>query len=334
MIVLHINHINYRQLLQDMSTALHLPHHQEDFLLITPPVGAGIIKTISLFDELQVLLVDAYFNEKLVTIRERSDNRYFILHFDDVFIKDTATLKVDDEQLQKSNIRHSVARLTSNIFVNTEELPAHLHIKSVKILFNEKWLKKYMGLEANDDVLQRYMSLKTESFDIEPLDAEYLKWMDELWSAKKDDPLQNIFLQNRVTLLMEHFFTSLYSKTNLLKGKFNLSSEVINGLIKVEHELVNDFSKQPPTIEEFSRLVSMSSTKLKKSFKNMYGDSIYAYYQKQRLQKANELLLTGNYSVKNAAQAVGYTNIANFTLAFKKQFHRMPESAINEKASL
>lgn len=332
MIVLNINHTNYRQLLQDLSTAFQIPYNQEDYLIVPPPVGEGIIKTISLFDELQVLLVDVRYNQKLITIRERSDDRYFILHFDDVFISDTAILKMDDEVLQKSNTRHSVARLTSNIFVNTEELPAQLHIKSIKVLFNEKWLKKYMGMDSNDDVLKRYLSLKTESCDIEPLDEEYLKLMQDLWTVKKDDPLQNILLQNRITLLIERFFTRLYSKTNLLEGKFNLSSEVINRLIKVEHELVHDFSKMPPTIEEFSKLVSMSSTKLKKSFKSMYGDSIYSYYQKQRLQRANELLLTGEYSVKQAANAVGYTNMANFTLAFKKQYHKNPEDSIVHKA--
>lgn len=317
--------------MQDISTALHLPYNQEDFLMIVPPAGEGILKTISLFDELQVLLADTYFNEKLITIRERSDNRYYILHFDNVFIKDTATLKVDDELLQKSNTRHAVARLTSNVFVNTEELPAHLYIKSIKVLFNEEWLKKYLGMNAADDVLQRYLSLKTESFDIEPLDNEYLKLMDELWLVKKNDPLQNMLLQNRVTLLIERFFTRLYSKTNLLEGKFNLSSEVIRGLIKVEQELVSDFSKLPPTIDQFSKLVSMSSTKLKKSFKSMFGDSIYSYYQKQRLQRANELLLTGRYSIKQAANAVGYTNMANFTLAFKKQFQKIPENSSTGK---
>ena len=331
MVVMNINHTDYRQLLQDISAAFDLSYHQEDYLNITPPAGEGIFKTFNLFDELQVLLVDARFNEKIITIRERSASRYFILHFDDVFINDTATLKVDDELLQKSNARHSVARLTSNVFVNTEELPAHLHIKSIKVLFNEKWLKKYLGMNANDDVLQSYLSLKTESFDIEPLDAEYLKLMDELWQPKKEGPLQNIFLQNRVTLLIERFFTGLYNKINLLEGKFNLSSEVIKELIKVEQELVSDFSKLPPTIDEFSKRVSMSSTKLKKSFKSMYGDSIYSYYQKQRLQKANELLLTGKYSVKQAANAVGYTSLANFTLAFKKRFHKLPGNSINNK---
>lgn len=328
MIVLNINHINYKQLLQDLATALRIPYKQEDFLLINPPTGHGVLKAISLFDELQVLLADVTFNEGMMTIRERSDDRYFILHFDDVFITETASLRVDDEILQKSNTRHAVARLTSNIFLNTEELPAHLHIKSIKVLFNENWLKKYMGMDADDDVLQKYLSLKTESCDFEPLDAEYLKLMNDLWSAKKEDPLQNIFLQNRVALLVERFFTRLYAKVNLLEGKFDLSSDVIKTMIKVEHLLVNDFSKLPPTIDEFSKLLSMSSTKLKKSFKTMFGDSIYAYYQKQRLQKAHELLMSGNYNIKQAANAVGYTNVANFTLAFKKQYNSIPGSVV------
>lgn len=308
-----------------MAAKLNIPRNAaDDFLLIQPPVGQGILKAISLHDDLEVLLVDFTLSSGLTTIRQRSDSRYFVLHFDDVFIADTASVKVDDETLQKTNTRHSVARLTSNLFQNTEELPAGLHIKSVKVLFNEKWLKKYMGLDAQDDVVQKYLSLKTESFDIEQLDGEYLKLMDELWTVKKDDPLQNIYLQNRITLLIERFFTRLYNKTNLLEGRFDLSSDVINRLIKVEKTLVEDFSRLPPTIEQFSKMISMSSTMLKKSFKTMYGDSIYSYYQKQRLQKANELLLSGKFNVKQTAGAVGYNNVSNFTSAYKKMYKKAP----------
>ena len=71
-------------------------------------------------------------------------------------------------------------------------------------------------------------------------------------------------------------------------------------------------------------MVSMSSTKLKKSFKEMYGNSIYSYYQKLRMQKARELLLSGKYSLKQTAEAVGYINTANFITAFKKQYHVLP----------
>jgi AraC-like DNA-binding protein len=325
MIVLNVNHISYQLLLHDMAEQLELVHTpSDDFLKLQPPVGKGMLKAISLFNELQVLLVEATYYCGITTIRQRKDDIYYILHFDDVFITDTASVTVDDETLQKTNTRHSVARLTSTLFQNTEELPPNLSIKSVKVLFNENWLKKYLRLDANADVIKKYLSLKTESFDIEPLDGEYLKLMDDLWNAKKEDPLQNIYLQNRVTLLIERFFTRLYDKINLLEGKFDLSSEIINHMITVEKMLVEDFAKLPPTIEQFAKMVSMSSTKLKKNFKAMFGDSIYAYYQKQRLRKANELLLTGNLTVKQTAEAVGYNNVSNFTSAYKKQFNKAP----------
>lgn len=329
MTVLNINHTNYHQLLTDLAAKLGITKNNgDDFIKLQPPFGHGILKAISLFNELEVLLADVQFNESITTVRERSNSRYFILHFDDVFITDTALIKVDDETLHKTNTRHSVARLTSNLFENTEALPADMHIKSIKVLFNSSWLKKYMGLDTEDDVLKKYLSLKTESFDIEPLDGEYLKLMDDLWAADKDDPLQNIYLQNRVTLLIERFFTRLYEKSSLLQGKFDLSTDIINRLITVEKTLVEDFSRLPPTIEQFSKMVLMSSTMLKKNFKSMYGDSIYAYYQKQRLQKANQLLLTGQYSIKETAEAVGYNNVSNFTSAYKKQFKKPPGTVL------
>ncbi len=328
MIAFNINHTDYTMLLQDLANAFDIPYSGDDFLVVPPSAGEGCIKILKLYDELQVMLADVSFKQALLTTREHSDKRYFILHFDDVYITKTAILKVDEETLQKTNTRHAVARLTSNMFVNTEELPANLHIRSIKILFNEKWLKKYLGLSADTDILQKYLLLKTESFDMEQLDHEYLRLMEEIWSVQQDDPVQNIFIQNRVTLLIERFFIRLHDKSNLLEGRFNLTDEEVKRLIEVEQLLVNDFTEPPPTIDEFSRLVSMSSTKLKKSFKGIYGDSIYAYYQKIRMQKAKELLLSGKYNVNETAEAIGYHNTSNFIMAFKKQFDISPGEVV------
>lgn len=328
MISFEITHSDSEVLLQNMAASLNIAYTGEDFIMVTPPNGNGIVKVITIAKELQVIMADVTFSQHLFVKRMPSARRYFVLHFDDVFSIYT-TISAKDEILHRSNIRHSVARLTSNAFSNTEEVPANTLLKTVKIIFSEEWLKKYLGLTDGEDVLQKYLAIKAESFDIEQLDAEYLKLMDELWTVKKDDPLQNIFLQNRVTLLVERFFTRLYGRMNLMQGKFDLSSDVIKRLITVEELLVNDFKRLPPTIEEFSKLISMSSTKLKKSFKSMYGDSIYSYYQKQRLQKANELLIGGRHNKKQVAEAVGYNNVSNFTIAYKKQFNKEPENILS-----
>jgi AraC-like DNA-binding protein len=62
----------------------------------------------------------------------------------------------------------------------------------------------------------------------------------------------------------------------------------------------------------------------------MYGNSIYSYYQKLRMQKARELLLTGNYNIRQTAEAVGYINTANFITAFKKQYQVLPGQVLQQ----
>lgn len=311
---------------------MNIPYNWEDYINITAPVGKGTIKILDIADELQVLMASAEFNFHMLAKRKHSDRRFYILHFDDAFINDTAIFSVDGEVLQKRKTRHSVARLTSNAFFNTEEITANTPFRTIKIIFSEAWLKKYLGLDANESGLEKYISLKTACYDIEPLDTEYLELMEELFKADNKDPLQNIFLQNRITLLIERFFTRLTEKMRLLEGKHNLNEEDVDRLIKVEQILVKDFTIPPPTIEELSKMVNVSSTRLKKNFKDMYGDSIYSYYQKMRLQKARELLLSRKHNVNDTAHLVGYTNTSNFILAFKKQFNQSPGELLQQKA--
>ena len=330
MIVFELKHTDNKTLLGIMASVMHAPYNGEDFIMLKPPAGDGIIKVIDIADELQVLLADVEFSRYLIAKRERSEKRYYILHFEDVYIKDTAAFSVDKEVLEKKQTRHSVVRLTSNVFSNAEEISANTRIKVVKVFFSEGWLKKYLGLGDDVDGLQKYISLKTASFDMEPLDAEYLKLMDELWNVRKDDPLQNIFLQNRVTLLIERFFKRLSDKMKKIEAGHDIPEDEMQRLMKVENLLVKDFSEKPPAIEELARLVNMSATRLKRGFKEMYGSGIYSYYQTMRLQKAKELLLSGNHSIKQTAAASGFYNTANFSTAFKKQFNILPSQLIKQ----
>ncbi len=314
-----------------MAAAMGIPYHGEDFVLLHPPAGNGIIKIIDLAPELQVLLADVEFGSYFFAKRQQSDKRYYVLHFEDIYVKDTAAFSVDGEVLEKKQTRHSVVRLTSNMFTNTEEVSAHTRIKAVKVFFSEAWLKKYLGLQENVDGLQKYVSLKTASIDMEPLDAEYFALMEELWNAKKEDPLQNIFLQNRVTLLIERFFSRLLVKMKQNGHTPDMPEEDIQKLMQVERLLVKDLTESPPTIDTLSKMVAISSTKLKRNFKELYGTGIYTYYQSVRLQKAKEMLLSRRYSVNEVAEAVGFHNSANFSTAFKKQFKTLPSQFIKEE---
>ena len=325
MVVLNIDHNDYHSLLKDFAALLQIPYNNPNKLIIIEPAGKGVMKALNLYNEIQVLLTDAGFNNTIETIRGKKDDRFYILHFDDVHITGTVKFQVDDEQLQKTNTKHAVARLTSNHFTNTETIPAGQHIKSVKILLNEKWMKNYLALDENTDVLNKYLALKTQSFDLEPLDATYMKLLDELWTAlNNNEQVSEIFIQNRVGMLIERFFTRIHDKLNSTEKKFRLSEDEMKRLLQIEQDITRNLSVMPPTIDQCARMASMSSTKLKKNFKNLFGDSIYSYYQKHRMLKAKELMLAKKFTVKQVAKEVGYDNV-------RKQFKHSPGSLVELK---
>ena len=56
----------------------------------------------------------------------------------------------------------------------------------------------------------------------------------------------------------------------------------------------------------------------------------YEYFQKQRMQKAMTLLKSGEHSIKDVGYTLGYANLSNFTLAFKKVYGVLPSVITKE----
>jgi AraC-like DNA-binding protein len=90
----------------------------------------------------------------------------------------------------------------------------------------------------------------------------------------------------------------------------------------------------PPNINYLSRISAMSPTKLKTDFKRLYGVPIYEYYQKNRMQRAKNLLLEGKHSIKEVGIKVGYSNLSHFAGSFKKEFGILPSEMLAKDGAL
>jgi AraC-like DNA-binding protein len=108
-----------------------------------------------------------------------------------------------------------------------------------------------------------------------------------------------------------------------------VSNDDIMRLQKVEQELLKDFSNAPPGISKLAKMAAMSPSKLKNTFKEIYGLPIYQYFQKHRMNKAKAMLLSNKYNVKEVGMEVGYSNLSNFAKAFKKSFDQLPSDIIS-----
>jgi AraC-like DNA-binding protein len=98
------------------------------------------------------------------------------------------------------------------------------------------------------------------------------------------------------------------------------------GLVYEARDYLAQHYANPPNIPELARMVGLNQTKLKASFRETLGFTIYDYILERRMEHAAEMLLTGEYAVAQVAYAVGYEYPANFTAAFKRYFGQLPRT--------
>lgn len=79
----------------------------------------------------------------------------------------------------------------------------------------------------------------------------------------------------------------------------------------------------PLSVDYLSKQVSMSSSGFHRAFRDIVFDSPVQYIKKIRLAKSRELINAG-YRVGDAAEAVGYKSLSQFSREFKRYYHTTP----------
>ena len=88
-----------------------------------------------------------------------------------------------------------------------------------------------------------------------------------------------------------------------------LVDEVNVAKLKKAKDIIISNMAEPPTLKELSKTIGLSLKKLKEGFKQIYGDTVYAYLFDHKMEVARKLLDTGDYNVNEVGLKVGYSNI-------------------------
>lgn len=144
-----------------------------------------------------------------------------------------------------------------------------------------------------------------------------------------NDSLRNLFVKSKVIEVLTQIAASDYGN----KKDIKLSIEEKNKIKRVP-ELMMFNSSEPYTINLLAEELGMKVFRLKKGFKLLYGDTIYSYYKKLKLQQAAHLLQTTNKTVLNVALDVGYQSQSQFGVSFKKFYGLTPFEYSRKKIPL
>lgn len=142
--------------------------------------------------------------------------------------------------------------------------------------------------------------------------------LDSLLNHSYTGALENIFINAKIHELL------LYSLDCLVDEKeegFNckfLEDERSRLAIYDARDILLKHIGDPLTIKELSRKVAINECYLKKGFKEIFGTTIFDFYQQLRMEHAKYLLYEKSLSVTDASALLGYSSISHFSAAFKK----------------
>jgi AraC-like DNA-binding protein len=87
-----------------------------------------------------------------------------------------------------------------------------------------------------------------------------------------------------------------------------------------------------PTISEVARVAGMSETSLKHGFKAVFGETIFNFSLRCRMQHALDLLRERRTPIDRVAKAVGYSHSTSFATAFRRHFGVSPRGMRPERS--
>jgi AraC-like DNA-binding protein len=143
--------------------------------------------------------------------------------------------------------------------------------------------------------------------------------IESLLNHTYSDSLENIYVNAQTQMLLLYSLECMLGDKDIesFQCKF-LANDIDREKIVRSREILLQHIGEPITIKELSRKVAINECYLKKGFKELFGTTIFDFYQSQRMEHARYLLYEKGLSVTDVSMMLGYSSISHFSTAFKK----------------
>jgi AraC-like DNA-binding protein len=196
--------------------------------------------------------------------------------------------------------------------IEIEPLKRYKTIRLLKISISAEWAK-------SSGLLEPFLQIKNVH-DFVSLPSFYKSLDVPLLAFVRNSNLSSLHNNLR---LKSALFDYLNSYFEVLIGTI----VIINDRLKMEWVVNNymfQFEQPLPTITELSAQLSMSESKFKYLFKEVFELPFYQYFQQKRMKQAAEWLKSGELNVTSVSQKLGYSHPIKFIGQFKKMFGVTP----------
>ncbi|MCF0049072.1 AraC family transcriptional regulator [Dyadobacter sp. LJ53] len=296
---------------------------RDNFLEIPREIGEGYVRKVGFGDDFKLTIHRYILKEDLIIKRNpaaTSNNVRTIFFYNN---KEDFEVKYNNEENIPLSQKNDSSILLSTNDLRTEiRFPAGSNIQYVVVGITTDRLRSVLSIEKPNGTLKTITAENASFLFFESLDAEMQLLLNNIVSVDMNNSLNNFYVQIKVQELMYVLFSKLSLRENTTFK--NINSNDAEKLLVIRNEILSDLSS-PPVLSELAAIASMSETKLKQLFKQTFGDTIYNYYQKARMEEAAFLLKQAKHSVSEVGYELGFSNLSHFSRLFEKQYGITPK---------
>ena len=286
-------------------------------LEVPPSIGVGRLTALAIDPGFHVNFQFCRLKAPLEVVKEwREDaTRFITFGFYDLQVPQKAYFRGNEVVYDQEGVN-----IYSGGIDMTLLFPANTERNVVCIRIERNKLEALLGI-GQQDYLSKWLQ-SGQFFLNEPLSPAMRGIIAELRQFPEGRQLKQLFYHSRaldlIYLLLEHL-----NKRTCAPCKTTDPVHLAQ-IFKAKALLVEDLS-QPPTIAALASSVLISESQLKQSFREVFGMSIYQYFQQARLEKAKHLLAENKQTVKEVGYELGFTNIGHFSRLFERVYHIKPK---------
>ena len=295
----------------------------EEVINLPENFASGFAKVIELEKGLTYRMVNYKLNTDFYFKSEPAEQFYLIIYFYQYSCCRHLQFKINDQPIVDStDEKYSSLLMTNSLSIHELFVSEGTNVQGLTLQISEDWLKEKIAQPATAN----YSLFKERNIFQSFLNPKSQKLLHEIFADDTPSSMPELYINNRILRLLESFLEKILSYG--LSGDSFPSSDIdAQNILRIESYLLENYDREFPSIEKLARMAFMSATKLKKIFKKAFGVGMYEYYQRNRMHKAKELLNSGEYSVSQVGDMIGYQNLSNFSHAFKKEFDYLPKDS-------
>lgn len=291
---------------------------------LTEPHGAGYRDFIAISDNLHAILTDFRYHENTAGLVDGMDLLKF--HF----------------KLSGDNIVRFDGRSEFHLRTSSAAVATHPSGMTKEDIYGQKAAERSLTLccrpqlitqtlQLDPDCLPREISrfLRDGAIDFfcrdMPLTSRMMQTISELMNPPYGPAVRHIHAHARMLDLICMLMDALIGQDKA-NPPFILRSRDVDTLHEAR-AILDDSLTGPPTVPELAKRVGLNRTKLMQGFKHLFGETVFDYSQRVRLNHARRLLTDTELPISDIAAAVGYEHQSSFTVAFKACFGHSPREA-------